>query len=109
MTEVEKSRIREKTMAEISRLKLDVEGLKEVTRPVSSEDMDDIARMDGIVNKSVNEAALASAQSRLAGLEYAAKRFDEPDYGHCVECGENIPVNRLLSMPETLLCVDCAE
>ncbi|MDL2210912.1 TraR/DksA family transcriptional regulator, partial [Desulfovibrio sp. OttesenSCG-928-O18] len=91
------------------RLKEDIENLKEVTKPVNPEDMDDITRMDAIVNKSVNDAALAAAKSRLAGLEYAAKRFDDPDFGYCIDCGESIPIKRLLSMPESTLCVDCAE
>lgn len=109
MTDTEKRQIREKITAEIARLKEDVANLKEVTKPVAPEDMDDITRMDSIVNKSVNDAALAAAKSRLAGLEYAAKRFDGPDFGYCIECGERIPLKRLLSMPESTLCVDCAE
>lgn len=109
MTDNERNQIREKSIMEISRLKQDIEGLKEITRPVSPEDMDEITRMDSIVNKSVNDAALAAAKSRLAGLEYALKRLDDPEFGYCVECGESIPVKRLLAMPETTLCVDCAE
>ncbi len=109
MTDEEKNLIRAKIVAEIARLKHDVEGLKEITKPVVPEDMDEITRMDAIVNKSVNDAALATAKSRLAGLEYAAKRLDDPEFGYCVECGESIPMQRLLAMPESTLCVDCAE
>ena len=109
MTDEEKNRLREKILAETPRLKQDIERLKEVTRPVAFEDMDDITRMDAIVNKSVNDAALSAAKSRLAGLEYASKRLDDPEFGYCVECGECIPVKRLLAMPESTLCVDCAD
>lgn len=108
MTDAEKQQIHEKIHAEIARLKSDIENLKEVTRPVSPEDMDEITRMDIIVNNSVNSAALGAAKSRLAGLEYALKRLDDPEFGYCTECGENIPIKRLLSMPESILCVDCA-
>ena len=109
MTEKEKQLICEKLVAELTRVKQDVENLKEVTKPVSFEDMDEITRMDIIVNKSVNDAALASSRSRLASLEYALKHADDPDFGYCQECGEAIPVPRLLSMPEAKRCVDCAE
>ncbi len=109
MTELEKNQISEKTVAEIARLKEDIENLKEVTKPVVFEDMDDITRMDSIVNKSVNDAALAQAKSRLAGLEYTLKRLDDPEFGYCADCGEAIPFKRLLSMPESTLCVNCAE
>lgn len=108
MTESEKEQLRKKIITETARLKGDIENLKEVTKPVAPEDMDEITRMDIIVNKSVNDAALAAAQSRLAGLEYALKRLDDPDFGYCVECGEDIPFQRLLAMPESALCVDCA-
>ena len=109
MTEREKKQISDKTLAEITRLKQDIENLKEVTKPVVFEDMDDITRMDSIVNKSVNDAALSAAKSRLAGLEYALKRLDDPEFGYCADCGDNIPIPRLLSMPESTLCVNCAE
>lgn len=109
MTNDERERIREKILADTARLKHDVERLKEVTRPVAPEDMDEITRMDSIMNKSVNDAALAVAKTRLAGLEYAAKRLDDPDFGYCAECGEAIPLPRLFAMPESTLCVDCAE
>lgn len=109
MTDDEKNRLREKILAETARLRQDVEGLKEITKPVAPEDMDEITRMDIIVNKSVNDAALAAAKSRLAMLEYAGKRLDDPEFGYCVECGEAIPIPRLFAMPESTLCVDCAE
>ncbi|SBW01425.1 Prokaryotic dksA/traR C4-type zinc finger family protein [uncultured delta proteobacterium] len=109
MTDEDKKRLQAIIIAETARLRQDVEGLKEVTKPVAPEDMDDITRMDAIVNKSVNDAALAAAKSRLAKLEYAGKRLDDPEFGYCAECGEAIPFQRLLAMPESTLCVDCAE
>ncbi len=109
MTNDEKNRILEKILADTARLKQDVERLKEVTQPGALEDMDEITRMDIIVNKSVNDAALTAAKTRLASLEHAAKRLDDPDFGYCAECGEPIPLPRLFAMPESTLCVDCAE
>ena len=109
MTDEDKNRIRDKIFAETARLRHDVEGLKEITKPIVLEDMDEITRMDAIVNKSVNDAALAAAKSRLAKLEYAAKRLDDPDFGYCAECGDPIPVPRMFAMPESTLCVDCAD
>lgn len=108
MTEIQKTSLREKIVSELSRVIKDIASLEEVTRPVSAEDMDDITLMDSIVNKSVNEAALATARVRRAGLEYALKRIETHDFGYCMECGEAIPYARLLAMPETSYCVDCA-
>lgn len=108
MTQTQKEAVRNKISSELERISKDIERLEEITRPVGAEDMDDITRMDSIVNKSVNEAALAAARSRQAGLEYALKRVDDPEFGYCTECGEEISFARILAMPETLHCIDCA-
>ena len=108
MTSEQKDNIRKKIQAELDRISKDIVMLEEITRPVGTEDMDDITRMDSIVNKSVNEAALAAARTRLAGLEYALKRIGDPEFGYCLECGEEISFARLLVMPETVRCIDCA-
>ena len=110
MTSAQKEEIKQKLFFELERLTKDVATLEEITRPVSAEDMDDITRMDSIVNNSVNEAALAAARTRLAGLEYASKRIDDdPEFGYCIDCGEEIGFARLRAMPETVRCVDCAK
>ena len=108
MTDSQRATLSHKIRAELERLNRDVKALEEITRPVGSEDMDDITRMDSIVNQGVNSAALAAARGRLAGLEYALKRIQEPDFGYCLECGEEIPFARLLAMPEAAYCVHCA-
>lgn len=108
MTSVQLCALRDKIVAELEKVGEDIKTLVAITQPVGTEDMDDITRMDSIVNKSVNEAALASARSRQAKLEYALKRIDDPEFGFCMECGEQIPFARLLAMPEAALCVECA-
>ena len=109
MTEEQRTRIREKIVSELDRLAGDIRTLEEITRPVSAEDMDDISRMDSIVNKSVNEAALNAARARRAALEYALKRVAEPEFGYCIDCGEEIPFASMLAMPESPRCIDCAK
>ena len=108
MTEAQRNALREKIVSELERVAQDIMSLEEITRPVGAEDMDDITRMDSIVNKSVNTAALTASRSRQAGLEYALKRIDDPEFGYCADCGEEIPLARLQAMPEATLCVDCA-
>ena len=108
MTSAQKEEVKRKVRSELERLTKDVATLEEITRPVGTEDMDDITRMDSIVNKSVNDAALAAARTRLAGLEYALKRIDDPEFGYCIDCGEEIGFARLLAMPETVRCIGCA-
>lgn len=110
MTDSDKEAIRAKILSETERLKHEVERLVELTDPQGLEDLDEVSRMDAIVSKSVHDTALAASRQRISKLEYALKRLnDDPEFGYCLECGEEIPLPRLMSMPEALRCVDCAE
>jgi DnaK suppressor protein len=42
-------------------------------------------------------------------MERALTMIDDPDFGLCHECEEPIPFARLMIMPESDLCVKCAE
>ena len=108
MTDKQRQALKVKIIEDIDKAHQDVATLEEITRPTSAEDMDEITRMESIVNKSVNGVALSTARSRLAGLEYALKRIDDQEFGYCIDCGEEIPLPRLLAMPQATHCVDCA-
>ena len=43
-----------------------------------------------------------------ARLERALAKLAEGSYGTCDECGAAIPAGRLRSVPESVLCVECA-
>lgn len=60
-------------------------------------------------NDEVLEALDERTRSRINALRVALKRMDEPDWGVCVRCEEDIPERRLEVMPTTTLCVGCAE
>lgn len=38
----------------------------------------------------------------------AIRRIDSGTYGTCVECGDEIPTDRLDAMPATATCIECA-
>ena len=110
MQEIQKEVLVQKMHEEVGRLKLEVDRLKEITKPVAPDDaIGRLSRMDNIVNNSVNIAALSKAESRLAGLEYVLRNIDDSEFGYCMECGAPIPHARLMAMPGATLCVKCAE
>lgn len=41
------------------------------------------------------------------GLRDALRRLDQGDYGVCVECGSDVPLERLHFQPLASRCVDC--
>jgi DnaK suppressor protein len=45
----------------------------------------------------------------LRQVEFALKRLEGGEYGHCVYCGGTIPSKRLQAVPWANSCVDCQE
>ena len=93
----------------IKETKKDISNLKELTKPISPENaIGRVSRMDAINNKSVNEAALRSAINKLNLLDSALQRVNNKDFGLCIRCKNEIPIQRILLMPQSNRCVHCA-
>lgn len=102
--------LKDKILADIVALKADIERLEALTQPIPPDDaIGRISRMEAIHEKSINEATLDAAKTRLIQLELALGKIDDPDFGLCVECGEPIAPGRIMLMPESTRCVKCAE
>ncbi|MBU2525038.1 MAG: TraR/DksA C4-type zinc finger protein [Bacteroidetes bacterium] len=41
-------------------------------------------------------------------LNLALQNIDDPDFGTCAKCNQNIPLQRLLAVPESRFCMSCA-
>lgn len=109
MTEKEKKDLEQEIIKRIALFKLQIIELKELTKPIEPDcAIGRITRMDAINNKSVNEAALRQKQKQLKGLESSLKQLDSPKFGSCISCGRTIPMGRILIMPESKKCVQCA-
>ncbi len=50
-----------------------------------------------------------SARREVMQIDAALRRMDEGAYGRCVDCGQEIPVERLGALPYTLRCQDDEE
>jgi len=88
----------------------DIAAYEKLARPVSPDNaIGRLTRMEAINSQSINAAALGQAKDTLAGLERALGKIDHPDFGLCRECEEPISTARLMILPETDLCVQCAE
>lgn len=100
-----------KTILEKMRaVKKDITSYASLVKPIAPDNaIGRLTRMEAIGSKSINEAALRKAKETLVKLERALITVDKPDFGVCVECEEPIPLARLMVLPETTLCVQCAE
>jgi DnaK suppressor protein len=57
--------------------------------------------------REVEFRQLEALQARLRALEWAQSRFQQNDYGLCVDCGKRIARKRLLNDPTVERCIDC--
>ena len=55
----------------------------------------------------VGEAEVTRDLGELRALEAALKRVSDGGYGVCVDCGEDIPFERLRAEPSAERCVAC--
>ena len=111
MTDKQKEDFKRYATEEIAAIKAEIPRFKELLKPVAPDNaIGRISRMDNIVNQSVIEAQYSKAKVRMVRLQEALKRVDEDeDFGLCIDCGDPIPIARLKAMPETEMCVECAE
>jgi len=102
--------VKNKISVEIHNTEKAIADYKEMTKPIAPENaIGRISRMDAINNKSVIEAALRQAEDKLKKLNYVLTQVDKEGFGHCVKCGKNIPLGRIMLVPQSRYCVNCAK
>lgn len=99
----------EKIKEEIVKTEKLIAEYKEHSKPVTLDNsIGRISRMDAINNKSITESALRQAENKLTKLNQALDQVGKKDFGICIKCKQPIPLGRLLLMPESKRCVNCA-
>ncbi len=106
----QREKLKDHIKKKIDGLKEDIKSYKKLTRPISPDNaIGRLSRMEAINSKSINEAALNKAKQTLSKMERALPMINNPDFGLCGKCEEPIPFARLMIVPESDLCVQCAE
>ena len=80
--------------------------LRQTTRPRST-DWEEAAQE--AENDEVLEQLDDQGRAELEQIETALRRFDEGNYGQCIDCEAEISLKRLQALPSALRCIDCAE
>jgi len=97
---------RERTLAEIARLQTEARAEIE---PASAGDEDLVDAAADIYERSKVLAFIQRLEEKVEQLDRAIQKVEEDSYGICESCGEPIPPERLEIVPETTLCVRCAQ
>jgi len=105
-----REKLKENIIKRIEDLKDNIKSYQTLIQPIAPDNaIGRLTRMEAINSKSINEAALNKARQTLSRMERALKMIDDPDFGLCRECEEPIPFARLMIVPESDLCVECAQ
>jgi DnaK suppressor protein len=67
-----------------------------------------LSRIDAMQAQKMAEAQRDRAIARLQRVRNILETTEEDDFGCCGDCGETIPLKRLLARPDSVLCVECA-
>ena len=111
MNDAHKGELRNKMKSEIKKLTEMIENLKETVSPVKPDAaIGRLSRLDTMLNQGINKSSITQSKERILKLEDALIRVEkDPFFGKCEECGEEIPLARLSTLPESRYCVNCAE
>jgi len=104
MNSKDKERLKQASRDRIDELTL-------ILQPVDEDSASDdqSAKLDRLITSGVSSAVSAATLRNLRLLKENLSWIDSEDGGYCEACGSEIAVARLLAMPTTRLCVDCAE
>lgn len=109
MTQTQRQTIKTRIIEELASIIHDIEDLQELCRPISPEcALGDLARFELMNDQVVSKKTLKEAQVRKSRLDYALSKVDKEGFGQCEECEEEIAYERLLLLPESTHCIECA-
>jgi len=107
---MENDAIKQKLLIEISLTEKSIKEYIELTKPIAPDcAIGRVSRMDAINNKSVLEASLRQAESKLRNLQRVFSQLGSKEFGICLKCKQPIPLGRILIRPESLFCVNCSQ
>lgn len=68
-----------------------------------------LSRIDAMQSQKMAEAQIRRARIRRERVENILAQADDPDFGCCGDCGDLIPMPRLMARPDSVLCVECSD
>jgi len=110
MTSQQREEIKSKIDSDIAHLKEQITILEEKTKPITPDcSLGRLTRLEAMGEQHVNHKILDEDKIRLTRLTNAMMRIDKEMFGVCLECEEDIPIERMMLRPESVRCVGCAD
>ncbi len=110
MTPKEQNSIKEKIEHDLVGLEEQIRILKEKVKPITPDcSLGRLTRLEMMGEQHVDNKILNESQTRHTRLKNALLRVDKPMFGICIECEEEIDIERMRIRPESVRCVKCAD
>ena len=111
LTEEQLSELHRDLLSGASEIERSLVSSAEAARPVELDQtaVGRVSRIDAIQQQKMVEASRRALTARRQQIQAALRRFQEEEYGDCLDCGEPIPFARLQAKPESIFCVRCQE
>jgi DnaK suppressor protein len=115
LSDVERRRVRSALVAELARAEQQIESLSrqfdDIVAAAELSNADDEHDPEGATiafERSQVSALHRQAMHDVAALKRTLSGFDEDGFGACERCAGPIALERLVALPATRLCVECA-
>ncbi len=108
MTKEEKQNFKKIIDEQIQELSIEIVSIRKALYPERGKGPSDkVAHLNFKLDQSIHIQRYEESTKRLNRLKYAYLKIDTPEYGVCKECEEEISLQRLKLMPESVYCVNC--
>ncbi|MBD3789189.1 MAG: TraR/DksA C4-type zinc finger protein [Campylobacterales bacterium] len=110
MTADEKKMIEQTIQDVMVTLKKQISHLEARSKPIPPDcSLGRLTRTEAMTQQEVDQKILGESRLRLTRLQNALTRIDKPIFGICIECEEEINIERMKIRPECVRCVECAK
>jgi DnaK suppressor protein len=99
---------RQDTLARITALRREFDGIVESSAGVATDDEHDPEGATIAFERAQLAALLDQSRMHLAELDDALERLRQGRYGRCERCGRPIAAERLAARPAARTCITCA-
>jgi DnaK suppressor protein len=100
-------RVRRYLSQEAERLEKEIVRAEDQTKasaPLAGDEGDSAARAERQIG---NQALVEDLQRLLSQVQAARRGLDDGTYGHCADCHQPIPIERMRAIPYATYCIHC--
>lgn len=110
MTPEEKKALRDSILARIKEIQASLASLEETAKPVEPDvAIGRLTRMDAMQQQKMQEENFKIAKSNILKLQDGLEKLEGDTFGQCHYCKQTIGFERLKALPESYMCIQCAE